>query len=790
MKLLVKDQLRKIKSNPFNFISLSILVFVIALSFTAVKASIRRLDANYDEYLETQQVEDFYFVMGEIDIRYIGGTAIDRLCEDLDLEIECRIAFVFEDDPSYMNRLNIQISEAIKEKPEIYENLIDSFAQSFAKENNFEIEKSFIIDVEDNGYTYKFKNQTEEINLSYLVEGEFPALDNEIAIFPEFAELNNLSIGDSYIIKGTDYKITGYFYQPEYTFPIMSLNTIEFDPAKQTLVLANENTVKNLNMYEYIKYGVKGDLTQLFDDYGYDTIQSGDFSFLGKQMQIVYMLLPRDINFRIISLDLEVNNANAFIDIFLPIFVGFVTLLLVIFMRRYVENNQKDINTLHALGYTKGEITLAILIYPFLISLASIPGYLLGLILSNQLFDLYSSRYFFPKAEFIWDIDLIIYSVLIPIIVIVILNYIFIHAKIAKKPRIKKIKLHIFKFTTLKTTITSLLLFTSISVMVTFGLNGNSMFSAFIDYTKTGNNYSTMVNLRNMTNTNHLDTYEAYTRLPGKILEVNSRTLKKETTTTIYGIDTDNTLKILIDNDIEKNKLLNEGVIISDYLQTNLNLQVGDLITFSVGGVQTTEKIVGVSNELIENNFYMLKEDLNQFYQLNNSYYNGLFLTDNLYESDEIISTIDYLNSLDEISAILSVSNLVLNFLIVLSIFIALFIFILMILNYYRDNNTSIAVLKSIGYSNIEISKKYLLSIYIILVLSYVISIPITIELLNYMLSLLMDNLGFKLILEIKLLNILFGFILLNILFVVISYLSTRYYDKVSISELMKLENK
>ena len=60
-------------------------------------------------------------------------------------------------------------------------------------------------------------------------------------------------------------------------------------------------------------------------------------------MQMVKVILPKEINFRIISLKNEVDNANVFVDVFLSIFVIFVGLLLIIFMKRYIDKNKKDI---------------------------------------------------------------------------------------------------------------------------------------------------------------------------------------------------------------------------------------------------------------------------------------------------------------------------------------------------------------------------------------------------------------------------------------------------------------
>lgn len=788
MKLLYKDQIRKIKSNLFNFISLCLLVIIITVTFTSVKVSIRRLESNYLEYLTNQQVEDFYFNMGEVDVNYISGNTVMELCQNLNIFNECLIKLSLSaNDPSYLNELNFLINERIQENPEVYENLIAGYVDDFITKYDYKVEKGSVVNILEDPFIYKFHSVTETINIPYIVEGKIPENDYEISLFPEFAEINNIEIGDTYTINSKEYYVVGYHYQPEFLFPIFSMSTISFDPAYQTLVLTTENTIKDLNQFIFTKYYVQGDLDKVLGDVGYDTLQSGDLSLLGKNMQLVNIIMPADINFRIISLQKEVETANAFIDIFLPLFITFVTILLLVFMRRYISKNKKDIDTLHALGYTNNEIAKSILIYPALISLTAIIGYLAGLLLSEQLFSIYSARYLFPKAPFHFDLDILLYSTLVPIVLIITINYIFIMRSLTIKPKtIYKIKLRLFKFTTIRTVLTTSLLFITISIMITFGLNGNSMFSAFIDTTKLGNNYEEMVNLQYMTNEDHLDTYEEYTKVPGKIIEVNSQGLKNIKSTTIYGINPDNDLKLLINNSLIENSLLNEGIIVSDYLKTSLSLQIGDTITYEVGGVQTTQSIQGFSNELIENNFFTLKENLNKNFNLDNSYYNGLYITDDQYTNPFITSRIDYKNSLDEFQSILTISTVIVNFLIILSILLSLFIFALILISYFIDNRFNIAILKSVGYNNQEINKKYLTIIYILLVISYLLALPVTNSLLNYMLQLLMNSIGFKLILELSILNIIIGFITLNIIFGIIVIYVNKYYDKINVSEVMK----
>jgi len=355
-----------------------------------------------------------------------------------------------------------------------------------------------------------------------------------------------------------------------------------------------------------------------------------------------------------------------------------------------------------------------------------------------------------------------------------------------RQREVKRFRFRLFKFVPIRTALTTSILFITIGIMLIFGLNGNSMFTSFVEETKLGNNFNTMVNLRYMTNSDHLDTYDEYTKVPGKIVQVNSTRLKKEESTTIYGINPDNNLKLLINNNIDNNLLLNDGIVISDYLKTSLNLKINDMITFEVGGIESTEKIVGFSNELIENNFFIKKDTLNSFYDLDNTYYNGLYVTDDDYDDPFIVSRLDYQNSIDEVASILNISTIILNILLVLSICLSLFIFSLIIIGFFTDNKIEIAILKSMGYNNIEITKKYLIPIYLIFVITYIISIPISQLLLNYLLLMLMESVGFKLIIDFSILNIIIGFVTLNILFTLLVIVSNRYYRNISITDIIK----
>lgn len=787
MRLLYKDQLRKIKSNLFYFISLSLLVLIVSLTFTTVKSSVRRLEENYDNYLTTQNVEDFYFSMGTVDVNYLSGSDIIDLCFELDITMQCGYAFGDMEDPITINNLNFIINDRIEERPDLYEKIIDGYVDLFVERYDYDVEKKRVTNIIEGDIYYKFISITQRINIPYLIEGSLPEFDNEIAIFPEFAKANSISVGDAYSIDGKEYLVTGFFYSPEFLFPIFSMNTITFEEEYQTLVLANEETVLNLDEHAYTKYVIDGDLSKVFDDFGYDALMTSDLSLLGKNMQMVNIIMPKEINFRIISLEKEVDNANAFVDIFLSLFIFFVGLLLIIFMKRYIDTNKKDIYTLHALGYTNIEISKSLMIFPLIVSMFTLIGYTLGLIASKYMFNVYSAKYLFPKADFTLYFDIFIYSVIVPIILILIFNYIYIYFTVSKKKSGKYRKhFKLFKFTPFKTITTTFILFTSIALMIIFGLSSNSMFTAFVDETKLGNNYEEMINLQYMID-DHVDLeYQTYTKSTSKIIKINNVDLDELYNSFVYGIDPTNNLKLLLENNQENNLLLENGVIISDYLHTATGITIGDEVTFTIGEYETSETVVGISNELIENSIFMKKETLNSYYGLDNSFYNGIYVTDNLYESNYITSRIDYQNSLEEFTSLLNASSLIMGFLVILSIILSLYIFSLIIVTYLNDNRINIAILKSIGFNNFEINRKYLLNIYVVLIITFIISIPITQVLLDVLLNVLMKSIGYKLILDIKIPSLIIGFVVLNSIFFVTALLTSNYYDKISVSEIIK----
>ena len=71
---------------------------------------------------------------------------------------------------------------------------------------------------------YKYDEKTvrlftpnEKVNITAVLEGTMPKV-GEIALDPQFAKANNLTIGDEYNIDNSSYRISGYIGMPNYAY--------------------------------------------------------------------------------------------------------------------------------------------------------------------------------------------------------------------------------------------------------------------------------------------------------------------------------------------------------------------------------------------------------------------------------------------------------------------------------------------------------------------------------------------------------------------------------------------
>ena len=559
---------------------------------------------------------------------------------------------------------------------------------------------------------------------------------------------------------------------------------------RNTLVITTNETIELLDNYIQRKYVGLGSISDIVDAKTFKEIQETDTSALGKSTQ-VKNVRPASSNWAISTIVFEIQNANIFIDSFIYLFIGFVTLLVLIFLRRYLNKNKNDIEILKKLGYSNHEISKALMILPFIISLMTLLGYLIGLLISNPLYEQYSARYLFPREDFHLDHTVYLFAVVIPFMFINIISYLFIRYSIKEKQYKKRfIKLRIFKFTPFRTIASTFVIMLTVSVMMLFGTNGNTMFDTFLEETKQGNNFEEMLLLDYFTDEAIDESYEPFTRQSGKITTINNIELEKTYGLRVYGINPTNDIKLLINNDVTNNSLVEEGVIISEYVRYNLGIDIGDTIIVTIKDEPLEYEVMGVSNELVENNIFINIVDINDVFNLDETYYNGIYTTDNEFHSDDIIQRINYDQGLRDISRLLDASSIIINYILILSALISVFTFVLLITNYLSDNKLEISILKAIGHNSKEIGIKYLMNIYIVFVVSFIASIPLTRLMFDLLLKTLIDRLGYILVVRIETIHIVISFLLLNLIFTMTAYFTSQYYERINVVDIIKENTK
>nr|MCR5544549.1 ABC transporter permease [Eubacterium sp.] len=103
-----------------------------------------------------------------------------------------------------------------------------------------DIEKIFSIDADIesiNGVGQKsnkdivriFKNR-KKLNLLKLDEGRIPEKENDIVIMNLYADRNNIKVGDSMVLAGKEYKVTGIGCVPDYNLTVKNFSDMTADP--------------------------------------------------------------------------------------------------------------------------------------------------------------------------------------------------------------------------------------------------------------------------------------------------------------------------------------------------------------------------------------------------------------------------------------------------------------------------------------------------------------------------------------------------------------------------------
>ena len=481
--------------------------------------------------------------------------------------------------------------------------------------------------------------------------------------------------------------------------------------------------------------------------------------------------VPRYLNQAINFTGDDMGSDRAMIIVFLYIIIVIMAFVFGITSSNTIIKESNVIGTLLASGYTRAELIHHYMSMPIIVTLiGAVIGNILGYtVLKDVCAGMYYGSYSLPTYTTIWNAEAFLLTTVIPIILMILVNFTILYRKLSLSPlkflrrdlkkRRQKHTLYLspklaffsrFRMRVIFQNISNyVLLFVGIlfaNLLLMFGL----LFPAVLDHYQEvlsdnllcNYQYILQIPLEAMNEENKLSSLLSMMYFQSAVETDNEDAEKfsayslntydtgyKEEEILLYGL-TDDSRYISIDfADTADSDDLYNGVYISSAYADKYSLKKGDTIKLKEIYEDDTYQFTvdGIYNYEGGLTIFMPQKQLNDTFDLGSDYFSGYLSKTEITDIDQkYISSVIDLDSLSKISRQLTVSmgsmmSLVDGFAILMFV-----ILIYLLSKIIIDKNAqAISMTKILGYTNWEISRLYILSTSIVVVLFLLISLPI-----------------------------------------------------------------
>ena len=622
-------------------------------------------------------------------------------------------------------------------------------------------ENYYIEDSLSNGSTMRFFKNRTEVDKVCLMDGELPLKTGEIAIDRMYADNNALKIGDILDDGTKSWTITGLVALSDYSCLFQNNNDSMFDSVKFGVGIVTDEEFDLLDQdklqYNYAWTYNEKPKTELEEK----NVSEDLMKAMGKVVTLENFV-PQYQNQAITFTGDDMGSDKAMMIMLLYIIIVIMAFVFGITTSNTIAKEAGVIGTLRASGYTRNELIRHYMTLPVIVTLV---GAVIGNILGYTVFKdvcagMYYGSYSLPTYVTVWNAEAFLLTTVVPVIIMFVVNYAVLHHKLKLSPlkflrrdlssRKQRYAVYLsprmkifsrFRLRVIFQNISNyLVLFVGIifaNLLLMFGLLLPSaldhyqleiqnnmlakyqyMLSVPVSVMGGSNKLEGMLDMllfAHDTETDNEDAEEfsAYSlnTLPGKY---------KSEEVVLYGIK-DNSKYIDAD--------FSDGIYISQAYADKFLLGPGDTITlkekyeddeysFKIGGIYDYTGSICV---------FMPQKELNQTFDLGDDYFSGYFSNTEITDIDStyIGSVID-LDALTKISRQLNVSmGSMMGMVNVFAIAIYMILIYLLSKIIIEKNAQSISMTKILGYTNGEISRLYILSTSLVVILCLLISLPI-----------------------------------------------------------------
>ena len=641
------------------------------------------------------------------------------------------------------------IDKLEKENVTIYENFYKE--EIVVRHNNIKND-------EDSQSTLRFYVNREEIDKVDLMEGSLPEDINEIAIDRMYAENNDIKVQDTLTVGSRILKVTGLVALSDYSSLFSDNSDTMFDSLKFGVGVVSQ---KCFDAYDdtHIHYVYSWLYDNKPEDDKEAKLMADDFMKTISSNAILVNYIPQYINQAIHFTGDDMGSDKAMMIVLLYVLIVIMAFVFAVTTNNTIVKEANVIGTLRASGYTRGELLRHYILLPIIVTIfGALVGNILGYTVFKDIFvATYYGSYSLPTYHTLWNADAFLLTTVVPVIIMLVINIViigcrlklsplkFLRRDLSGKQKKKAMRLPAFRFfnrfrlriiiQNMPNYITLFIGILFANVLLLFGIMLGPMLKHYQNEITDKLIAKHQYVLKALVDVDD----NAAEKYCVKTLATIEGRLKSEDVL-VYGVK-DNSIYA----DINTASLKDNEVYITNGYADKFRIKKGDKITLKEKYDDNEYEFTVKDMYDYPSSFAIFMSDaaFKNVFDKSEDYYSGYF-SDNILDIDEkYVATQITLDDLTKVSRQLDRSmgetfNLVKIFAVVL---FAVLMFLLTKL-IVEKNTTSISMVKILGYSNREISRLYVTSTTIVVVLSVALSIGLSVIIMNYLFRVFMEEMS------------------------------------------------
>mgnify|MGYP001631959086 FL=1 len=629
--------------------------------------------------------------------------------------------------------------------------------ENFYKEETVKVHNNEKLS-EDDQSVIRFYINRKDIDKVDVMEGRLAEDINEIAIDRMYAVNNNIKVGETINAGGRILKVTGYVALSDYSCLFSDNSDTMFDSVKFGVGVVSESCFEAYDdTHIHYVYSWK------YDNEPADDIEekemADDFMKVISNNAILTNYIPGYLNQAIHFTGDDIGSDRAMMIVLLYVVIVIMAFVFAVTTNNTIFKEANVIGTLRASGYTRGELLAHYILLPIIVTIiGALVGNILGYTVFKNIFvNTYYESYSLTTYTTLWNAEAFLLTTIVPFVIMVVINVLiigyrlrlsplkFLRKDLAVRKKKKALRLPGFKFfnrfrlriiiQNMPNYITLFIGILFANILLIFGLMMSPLLAHYQneiqDKLIAQHQYVLKVPVE-------VDNDEAEKYCAKTLSTIDGR-LKSEDVL-IYGA-ANNSRYI----DINSNELKPGEVYVSNGYAEKFRINKGDKITLKekYEEKEYTFTVKGMYDYPSSFAIFMSDDYFKDIFDKAEDYYSGYLSSEKLDIDEKYVATEITLDDLTKVSRQLD-RSMGTSFELVKIFAVVLFAVLMFLLTklIVEKNSTSISMVKILGYSNREISRLYVTSTTIVVVISVIINIMLSVVIMNWLFRVFMEQMS------------------------------------------------